>query len=149
MSETEEGFELSWQSFTLKAAGQEITGITGCKYQHKVTREMVFGASPHAIGRTEGKVETEEASITFLELALREFLAALGGNYGRKAFEIIAQYGAPGTPLYTDVLERCMLSGDGEGGGEEGTEAFKREVPFTFMRLKRNGLYLIDPTRRR
>ena len=149
MSSTEEGFELSWQSFTLNANGQEITGITGCKYAQKVTREMVYGASPYALGRTSGKVENEDSSITFLELALREFLAAMGNGYGRKPFEVVCQYGDIGTPVFTDILERCMLSGDGEGGGEEGTDAFKREVPFTFMRLKRNGLYLIDNSRRR
>lgn len=150
MSSTEEGFELSWQSFSLKSStGREFLGITGCKYQQKVTREMVYGASPYALGRTEGKVENEEASITFLELELREFLAELGNGYGRKPFNLTAQYGAPGTPVYTDILERCMLSGDGEGGGEEGSDAFKREVPFTFMRLKRNGLYLIDTSIRR
>ena len=148
MSASEEGFELSWQSFSLTCNGREFLGITGCKYQQKVTREMVYGASPNAIGRTEGKVENEEASITFLELELREFIASLGQNYGRKPFQLVGQYGAPGTPVYTDILERCMLGGDGEGGGEEGTDAFKREVPFTFMRLKRNGLYIINNRRR-
>lgn len=149
MSASEEGFELSWQSFSLLYNGQEFTGITGCKYGQKVTREMVYGAGAYPLGRTEGKVENDEASITFLELELRAFLAALGNGYGRKAFQLVAQYGAPGTPTFTDVLERCMLSGDGEGGGEEGTDAFKREVPFTFLRVKRNGLYIVDTSIRR
>ena len=136
--------EYSWADMRVKIRGREIVGFKGIKYDDKITREKVYGARRWAIARTRGKVEIDDCSITMFESEFRALIAELGQGWGDVPFEIIVQYGNAGMPTHTDVLESCLLGGGG-GGGEEGTSAFEREVPFSCMRIRRDGLYIASP----
>mgnify|MGYP001163266774 CR=1 FL=1 len=135
--------EYSWADIRVKAKGKELIAFKGIKYGDKVTREKVYGARRHAIARTRGKVETDDCSITMYESAVRELLDILGDGWADALVdEIVVQYGGDGLPTHTDVLESVYFEGL-DGGGEEGSSAFEREVPFSCMKIKRDGKYIV------
>jgi hypothetical protein len=135
--------EYSWADIRVKVRGKELISFKGIKYGDKVTREKVFGARRHAIKRTRGKVEVDDCSITMHESAVRELLDILGDGWADALVdEIVVQYGGDGLPTHTDVLESVYFEGL-DGGGEEGSSAFEREVPFSCMKIKRDGKYIV------
>lgn len=142
MAATINDVEYSWADLRLKVNGKEIIAFKGIKYGDKVTREKVYGARRNAIARTRGKVEVDDCSVTMYESAVRALLAELGDGWADIPVEIVVQYGNPGVATHTDVLESCLFEGL-DGGGEEGNSAFEREVPFSCMRIKRDGIYIV------
>lgn len=141
----EDEIQDNWFSLTANIGGEEYFGLRGIEYGDKLTREQVYGASPFPLGKTPGKVENDEGKLTLLNKEFYALLAKFGDAWGDKSFEITVQYGMPGTPVHTDVIEGCHLAG-ANGGGSEGTNAIEREIPFTYLAVKRDGKYI---TRRR
>lgn len=144
MAATINDVEYSWADLRVKVGGRELVGFKGIKYGDKVTREKVYGARRHAIARTRGKVEVDDCSVTMYETEVRALLAELGPGWADVPVEFVVQYGNAGQATHTDVLESCLFEGL-DGGGEEGSSAFEREVPFSCMRIKRDGVYIVDP----
>jgi hypothetical protein len=136
--------EYSWADIRAKIRGRELVGYKAIKYGDKVTREKVYGARRHAIARTRGKVEVDPGSLTLYESEVRELLAELGDGWADVPVdELIVQYGGDGLPTHTDVLENVLFEGL-DGGGEEGSSALEREVPFSCMKIKRDGMYIVS-----
>ena len=135
--------EYSWADIRVKIRGREIIGYKAIKYGDKVAREKVFGARRHAISRTRGKVEVDDCTMTMYESEVRELLDELGDGWADVSVDsIVVQYGNEGQTTHTDVLEDVLFEGL-DGGGEEGSSAFEREVPFSCMRIKRDGKYIV------
>jgi hypothetical protein len=76
----------------------------------------------------------------------------LGTNTARLRFEtrearaLPVTIGLPDGTSSITVVESCRFKGAG-GGGEKGNSALGRELPFSFMRIKRDGRYLVAGTR--
>lgn len=141
----EDEIQDNWFSTTIECAGTEYFGVRGIEYGDKLTREQVYGASSFPLGKTPGKVENDEGKLTILNRDFYAMLRAFGDAWGDVRFTITVQYGLPGSPVHTDVIEVCHLAG-ANGGASEGTAAIEREVPFTYLAIKRDGKYI---TRRR
>jgi len=142
MGATIDGIARSFNSITVRARGKEYTGITGIKYGQKISREKVYGTKRYPLGRTKGKVEIDDATITFLELEYRALIEDLGDGYADVPFEVVCQYDDDNGTTHTDVLENCLLGGD-DGGGEEGPSGLTREVMIDVLKLKRDGYYIV------
>lgn len=134
--------EYAWGSITVKAKGQELTGIKAISYGDAIEREAVYGAGRHKLGMTRGKYTTEQGSMTLFLKQHRAFIATLGDGWGDVPFEIEVRYAETGEDTHVDIIEGCKLAGNPEGG-EEGASALEREVKFDFMRIKRDGIYLV------
>lgn len=144
MAITVNNIEKSWGSITLKIRGVEITGFKAISYSDAVEREQVYGAGRHKLGMTRGKYTTEQGSITVYQNQEREIIAASGGNGWADGdpFEAEVRYADPGSETHVDIVEGCRWAGTG-GGGEEGAAPLEREMKFDFMRIKRDGVYLV------
>ena len=139
------GREYSWASIEIRTDGEApIVGCVAIKYGDGVEEGMVYGASRQPIGRTRGKYKPEDSSVTLLESAFRQVSSVPG--WMDRIRTITVQYSEPGMPTHTDVIEGARFLG-AEGGGEEGTDALKREVKMSFLKLKRNGVYAIAEMR--
>lgn len=136
----------SWVDLRIKLDGVELVGFTGVSFGDKIEDEMVYGAGRHPIGRTRGRYVTEDGSLTVYEDTFVELVKRLGDGWGDKRFEIVEQITLPDGSISTTVVESCRFKG-GPGGAESGTSAITRELPFSFMRIKRNGRYLIAQKR--
>lgn len=148
MGATINGIERSWASITLKVRGVEIIGFKAISYADSISREKVYGAGRMPIAMTQGKYETEQGSITVYERQFREiidlFAADESAGWGDEPFDIECRYADPGEDTHVDVVETCRWAG-APGGGEEGSSPLERELKFDFMRIKRNGKYLVAP----
>lgn len=131
----------SWVDLRLKVDGAEITGMTAVSFGDKIEDEMVYGAGRFPRGRTRGKYITDDCSISVHHDTLVEIMDRFGDGWGDKIFEVVEQITLPNGAISTSVLERCRFKG-APGGGEEGVSAIVRELPFSCMRVKRNGKYL-------
>ncbi len=133
----------SWADIRTKVGSRELIGYKSIKYGDKCSTEAVYGARRHMLGRTRGKVEVDDGTITMFEHEARDLLEALGDGWADKVVDsITVQYGNEGTSTHTDVLEKVRFVGL-DGGGDEGTSALEREVSFTCMRIKRDGRYIV------
>lgn len=143
MAITVNDIEYSWGSITLKINGKEITGFKAISYSDAVEREAVYGAGRHKLGMTRGKYTTEQGSITAYLKQEREIINDLGdgwADYG--PFEVEVRYAEPGEDTHIDIVEGCRFAGT-SGGGEEGASPLEREMKFDYMRVKRDGNYLV------
>lgn len=131
----------SWVDLRLKVDGAEIVGMTAVSFGDKIEDEMVYGAGRFPRGRTRGKYTTDDCSISVHQDTLTEIIGRFGDGWGDKLFEVVEQISLPGGAIATTVLEQCRFKG-APGGGEEGTSAIVRELPFSTMRIKRDGKYL-------
>lgn len=148
MSAAEEEIQDNWFSTTILCRGREYFGCRAIEYSDKLTREAVHGASAFQLGMTPGKVENEEGKLTLLNRDFYQMIADFGDAWGEVRFDITVQYGMHGTPVHTDVIEGCRLTG-APGGASEGTTAIEREISFMFMRIKRDGRYITHRRQRR
>lgn len=143
MAITVNDIEFSWGDITLRQGGIEITGFKAVSYSDAVEREAVYGAGRHKLGMTRGKYTTEQGSLTVYLKQEREIIAARGDGWADgDPFEIEVRYAAPGQDTHIDIVEGCRWAGTG-GGGEEGSSPLEREMKFDFMRIKRDGVYLV------
>lgn len=143
MAITVNDIEYSWGSITAKINGKEITGFKAISYSDAVEREAVYGAGRHKLGMTRGKYTTEQGSITAYLKQEREIINDLGdgwADYG--PFEVEVRYAEPGEDTHIDIVEGCRFAGT-SGGGEEGSSPLEREMKFDYMRVKRDGNYLV------
>lgn len=143
MAITVNDIEYSWGSITAKINGKEITGFKAISYSDAVEREAVYGAGRHKLGMTRGKYTTEQGSLTAYLKQEREIINDLGdgwADYG--PFEVEVRYAEPGEDTHIDIVEGCRFAGT-SGGGEEGASPLEREMKFDYMRVKRDGNYLV------
>lgn len=133
-----------WGTITVKVNGVEIVGIKSISYSDAIEREKVYGAGRLPLGMTPGKYTTEQGSMTVFERQFREILLAFGNDWGNTTFETEVRYAATGLPTQVDIVEGCLWAG-APGGGEEGAAPLERELKFDYLRVKRNGLYLVAP----
>lgn len=145
MSAEDDEIQDGWLSITAEIRGKEYFGLRGIEYGDKLTREQVYGVGAFPLGKTPGKVENDEGKLMLLNKDFYELLRDLGDAWGDVRFNITVQYGMPGDPVHTDIIESCHLGG-ANGGGSEGGGAIEREIPFTYLAIKRDGKYI---TRRR
>lgn len=136
----------SFVDIRLKVDGAELVGYTNVSFGDKIEDEMVYGSSRTPIGRTRGKYSTEDGTLTMYHNTFVDMLARLGDGWGDKRFEITEQIDLGGGQFSTTVVEGCRFKG-ANGGGEEGVGALTRELPFSFMRIKRDGKYLVAQRR--
>jgi hypothetical protein len=132
----------SWVDIRVRIDSVEIAGITGLSFGDKVEDEMVYGSRRLPRGRTRGRYVVDDASMTVHHDTFLEIIGALGDGWGDKVFEVVEQISLPNGRISTTVLESCRMKG-APGGGEEGVSALTRELPFSPMRIKRDGKYLI------
>ena len=102
-------------------------------------------ASDHG-GRTRGTYMTEDGSLAVHKDVEIELIRRFGDGWGDKKFQITETIGLPDGTNSITVVESCRFKGSG-GGGEKGNSALTRELPFSFMRIKRDGKYLVAGNR--
>lgn len=136
----------SWVDLRIKIDGDELTGFESVSFGDKIEDEMVYGAGRLPRGRTRGTYTTEDGSITVHFDTFAVLLARLGDGWGDKRFEITETIALPDGSNSVTVVESCRFKGAG-GGGEKGSSALTRELPFSFMRIKRDGRYLVAGAR--
>jgi hypothetical protein len=135
---TVNGKEYSWVSMELRVGGSAaIVGFTAIKYPWKVDHSKVMGASRKALGMTRGRLMTDSGSLTLLESEYLNLSSAPG--WCDQTTEVIVSYAEPGLPTKVDTLKGVKFTG-ADGGGEEGSEALKREVSFEFTDILVNGV---------
>lgn len=143
MAITVNDIEYSWGSITLKIRGVEITGFKAVSYSDAVEREPVYGAGRHKLGMTRGKYTTEQGSLTAYMKQERAIIGEFGDGWADAGpFEVEVRYAEPGEDTHIDIVEGCRWAGTG-GGGEEGSAPLEREMKFDYMRVKRDGNYLV------
>lgn len=143
MAITVNDIEYSWGSITLKIRGVEITGFKAVSYSDAVEREAVYGAGRHKLGMTRGKYTTEQGSLTAFLKQERAIIEEFGDGWADgDPFEVEVRYAEPGEDTHIDIVEGCRWAGTG-GGGEEGSAPLEREMKFDYMRVKRDGKYLV------
>ena len=69
-----------------------------------------------------------------------------GDGWGDKRFEMVEQIDLGNGRFSTTVLEGCRFKG-APAGGEEGAGALTRELKFSYLRIKRDGKYLVTQKR--
>lgn len=148
MSADADEIQGNWFSTTILCNGVEYFGCRGIDYSEKLSREQVHGAGAYPLGMTPSKVENEEGKITLLLRDFYQMIADFGDGWADVRFDITVQYGLSGSPVHTDVIEGCRLTG-APGGASESTTAIEREVSFMFMAIKRDGKYATRRRRRR
>ncbi len=136
----------SWVDLRLKLDGEELTGFESVSFGDKIEDEMVYGAGRLPRGRTRGTYVTEDGSITVHHDVFTILVNRFGDGWGDKRFEITETIGLPDGTSSVTVVESCRFKGAG-GGGEKSNSALTREIPFSFMRIKRDGRYLVAGTR--
>ena len=150
------GVYTSWD-----AAKQQIDGYPQAKYKSfgsKAEAEKALRGSYWAyVGQNTKTVnrspeELEKMGVRLDSLAVD---AACSGNPGdmeyrgvhtRTGQEIFRMGPLPDGTNSVTVVESCRFKGSG-GGGEKGNSALTRELPFSFMRIKRDGKYIVAGTR--
>lgn len=136
----------SWVDIRIKLDGEELIGFESVSFGDKIEDEMVYGAGRLPRGRTRGTYTTEDGSLTVHADTFVEILRRFGDGWGDKVFEVVETIGLPDGSNSVTVVEKCRLKG-ANGGGEKSNSATTRELPFSFMRIKRDGKYLVAGTR--
>lgn len=139
------GNVVSWADLSFKLNDERYYGIMEASYGHKRTRTKVYGSGSTPRGRTSGKYEVNEVSITMdvhAYAALTDALAQLsddGETYGDVEFEGLFQYSyeADGR-IFNDELTRLTITGDSNSNSES-PDPIKVTVTMDCMELKRDG----------
>jgi hypothetical protein len=134
--------EYSWVSCAFYIGdGAAVVEVTAIKYPWKVDSSQVMGASRKPLGTTRGRLMPEEGSLTLLESGYRQLSSQPG--WCDKVTQIVVSYAENGKPTVTDTLIGVRFKG-ADGGAEEGSDALKREVSFSFNDLLLNGVSPIE-----
>lgn len=137
------GNEYSWSSVMLRLLGQKTTGFKAIKYSDEIEgREPVYKASPIATSRTRGRYKVGDCSLTMHLSDFKALVARLGSGWGEIEGEIVVQF-REGSDYHEHVLERVRLGG-ADHSNEEGTDASEVEIPLSVIRIRRDGLYLMN-----
>lgn len=139
------GAVVSWSDAYFKFNEERYYGITDISYGHKRTRTKVYGSGSTPRGRTSGKYEVDEVSVTMdmhAFVALRDALAAKssdGNTYGDVEFEGSVQYSYEAdSQVFTDELNQLTVTGDSVSMSE-GPDPTKVVVTMDCMRILRDG----------
>lgn len=137
------GIEADWSSITLRLkSGNLVEGFMAIKYGDSVEEGIVRANGRKQRGRTRGREKTDDGTLDVLLATETAIIEALGGSgWCDEIFDAVVQYTVPGQATRTDVLESFRFLGT-DGGGEEGNDALKRQMKFSYLRVKRNGAYL-------
>ena len=137
------GNEFTWSSFEARFLGEKLTGAKSLSYSDEIEgREPVYGASKIPQGRTRGRYKVGDCSLEMYLSDFKTLLGILGNGWGEVEGEIVVQF-EEGSDLHTHVLERVRLGG-AEHSSEEGTDSMTVKVPLHVLRIRRDGVYLMD-----
>lgn len=149
---------ISNTSCLFRAAGVPYEGILALDFEQTRERKKVWGSRRNgkALGRTSGKYEAKDATLTMLADSYDVLTDALtllgGGSYGDAEFPFIAQYlepspGIAGSILpITIALQDCAIVGEKEGYAE-GIDEKVVEVTLSVMAITKNGKILYSALR--
>lgn len=137
------GNEYSWSSVYMRLLGVKTTGFKAIKYSDEIEgREPVYKASVVSQGRTRGRYKVGDCSLTMHLSDFKALIARLGSGWGEIEGEIVVQF-REGSDYHEHVLERVRLGG-ADHSNEEGTDASEVEVSLSVMRIRRDGVYLMN-----
>lgn len=136
----------SFVDLRLKVDGKELTGFTSLGCGDAIEDELVYGNQREPLGRTRGKYTVDDGTLTVYHNTFVDLLDIFGDGWGDKRFEMVEQIDLGNGRFSTTVLEGCRFKG-APAGGEEGTSALTREMKFSYLRIKRDGKYLIAQKR--
>ena len=137
------GNEFSWSSVALRLLGVKTTGFKAIKYSDEIEgREPVYKASVISTARTRGRYKVGDCSLTMHLSDFKDLIARVGSGWGEVEGEIVVQF-REGSDYHEHVLERVRLGG-ADHSNEEGTDASEVEISLSVMRIRRDGLYLME-----
>lgn len=137
------GNEYSWTSVAMRLMGVKTTGFKAIKYSDEIEgREAVYKASPVSKARTRGRYKVGDCSLTMHLSDFKTLINRLGSGWGEAEGEIVVQF-REGSDYHEHVLERVRLGG-ADHSNEEGTDAAEVELSLSVMRIRRDGLYLMN-----
>jgi hypothetical protein len=133
--------------------GKRYIGINSINYSDSLDPGKAWGTGMMKIGRTAGKHDPSADLEMYVQEA-DDFLQALtltGGDnallksagFGLIPFGIQVQYSEVGSPVITDVIEGCRITGADKKRGQ-GTDALVVAFKLDVMRIKHNGLYMFN-----
>jgi hypothetical protein len=116
-----------------------FTAFDGIKYDQPLEEGVIYGTRAEPLKRTRGRLQMGAGELKFSDIEeARRFLAALGDGYLEKTWDASITYSAEGKDPIRDQLFGCRLLNvaDDHSGG---TDALSETMPFSFMRMLRNG----------
>lgn len=137
------GNEYTWSSVALRLLGVKTQGFKAIKYSDEIEgREPVYKASVISKSRTRGRYKVGDCSLTMHLSDFKDLIARVGSGWGEVEGEIVVQF-REGSDYHEHVLEQVKLGG-GDHSNEEGTDASEVEISLSVMRIRRDGLYLME-----
>lgn len=140
----------SWGSIVARVNDERFYGFTAINYGDSRERVKGHGMGRHQAprGRSRGKYDTEEVTLTGFKgsmAQLRQALADAEGTttFGDIEFQIVVQYIEDDDTPITDELDRCVYTGT-TASNEEGPDPLKEEIKIDCMLIRWNGLTLFD-----
>ena len=141
------GHRYSFASIEANFNGQTILGITEVSYKPSLKGTVVYGTTPHPLGRTRGKVEnTWSAKMYRLEFErLKLTLGVLGQGFGENPFDIVAQYSElPSQPVTTDTILGARIQ-EADLSNADGTDASMVNLTGDCLGILLNGALICIP----
>lgn len=143
--------QYGWGSLETEVAGQRLFGYTEISFKDTRNRSYTYGQnrSQKPRGRTSGKYDPGQVTLTGYASSISAFLKALANlsgtsSFGNAPFEIIINAVEDGeeTPM-TVLIEDCRVTSVGESWSE-GEDALMQDLEIQPMCIRRNGLVLFD-----
>lgn len=141
------GHRYSFVSIEATFNGTKMLGFTEVNYKPSLKGTVVYGATPHPLGRTRGKVEnTWSAKMYRIEFEiLKTSLAILGMGFGENPFDIVVQYAElPSQPVTTDTLLGARIE-EADLANADGTEPSMVNLTGTCLGILLNGVLVCFP----
>lgn len=141
------GHRYSFASIEATFNGQKFLGFTEIAYKASLKPTVVYGAAPHPLGRTRGKVEnTWSAKIYRIEFELlKATLGFLGVGFGENAFDIVVQFAElPTQPVTTDTIFGARIE-EADLTNSDGTEPSIVSLTGSSLGTALNGGLIVIP----
>jgi hypothetical protein len=140
--QTINGNRYSFASIEATINSRRYKGFTEINYSDSLEVGDVRGASPIALGETDGDYQTE-GSLTMLRREYDQLVADLGDGYGMARFPITCVYANRGEATVTDRLPAVRITGV-ENGHSQGNEALTVQLTLKILApIERNGRRLV------
>lgn len=126
----------SYASMEIRQNGGAVIEAKGIQYGYKVEEGKVMGRRGPR-GRTRGRLNLEDGTLTVYEAEYRE-LATAGWLDATHTITVTYSEGDD-QPVHTDTLQGVRFLGDGNSGAEEGVDAIEHAIPFSLLGILING----------
>lgn len=133
------GYEYSFSDVEITVDGQRYTGIRSLSYNPTRDVGMAEGSPAQPLGYGRGTYGGGEGSFSMLRVSFDAMVEAVGEGYMEKIFPIVASYAPEGSPITTDELIGCTMTGI-DFQGERGPDPLYVEVSFKFLNMLTNGV---------